>query len=475
MKVLMVASEAAPFAKTGGLADVLGALPAALAKLGDEVAVVMPKYQSVRPEGFKRVWNLLPVTVGPSYFATAIDEVQHNGVRYFFVDCPQLYHRAGIYGDSLGSYLDNHIRYAALTHAALGVAHNIFRPDVFHCHDWQAGLLPHLLRTAFAADPALLDTRSVFTIHNLGYQGNFDASAIRDLGLDPVHFHMEGLEFYGQLSCMKAGIVYADAVTTVSPTYAREIQTPEHGFGMDGVLRTHAAKLTGILNGVDYSVWSPEADPHLAAPYSSGDLAGKQACKRGLLREMGLPENLDRPLIGIVSRFAEQKGFDLILQIAGWLMSQDVALAVLGAGDAPMQDAFRALAAEHPKKLAVRIGYADALSHRIEAGSDMFLMPSRYEPCGLNQIYSLRYGTVPIVRATGGLADTVDSGTGFLFEEFTPAALQAAITRALHAFSNRTAWIDRIHRGMAKDFSWDASAQKYRDLYQAHATVTEFS
>lgn len=475
MKILMVASEAAPFAKTGGLADVLGALPAALAKLGDEVAVVMPNYQSVRAVDVKRTWNLLPVTVGSAYFATSIDEVLHNGVRYFFVDCPQLYHRAGIYGDALGSYPDNHVRFAVLTQAAIGIARHIFRPHVFHCHDWQTGLLPHFLKTAYAADPAMLGTRSVFTIHNLGYQGNFDATAVRDLGLDPVHFHMEGLEFHAQLSCMKAGIVYADAVTAVSPTYAREIQTVEHGFGMDGVLRTHAAKLTGILNGVDYSVWSPEVDPHLAAPYSSSDLTGKAACKRGLLREMGLPENLNRPLIGIVSRFAEQKGFELILGIADWLMEQDVALAILGAGDAPMQDAFRALAAEHPAKLAVRIGYADALSHRIEAGSDMFLMPSRYEPCGLNQIYSLRYGTVPIVRATGGLADTVDSGTGFLFEEFTPEALQAAITRALRAFSNRAAWTGRIHRGMAKDFSWDASAQAYRDLYQSHRTVTEFS
>jgi starch synthase len=475
MKVLMVASEAAPFAKTGGLADVLGALPAALAKLGDEVAVVLPKYQSVLAAGAKRVWNVLPVTVGPSTFATAIDEVVLNDVRFFFVDCPQLYHRTGIYGDALGSYTDNHIRFGALTQAAIGIARNIFRPNVFHCHDWQAGLLPHIVQTAFAADPAFLGTRSIYTIHNLGYQGNFPASALDDLGLDPVHFQLEGLEFFGQLSCMKAGIVYADAVTTVSPTYAREIQTPEHGFGMDGTLRTHAGKLTGILNGVDYSVWSPESDPHLAARYSSRDLTGKIPCKRAVLREMGLPENLDRPLIGIVSRFAEQKGFDLILGIAEWLMQQDVALAILGSGDIPLQDAFRALAAEHPQKIAVRIGYSDTLSHRIEAGSDMFLMPSRYEPCGLNQIYSLHYGTVPIVRATGGLADTVDTGTGFLFEEFAPEALQAAIVEALGAFSNRTAWRERVQRGMAKDFSWDASAQAYRDLYQSHGTVTEFS
>jgi starch synthase len=473
MKLLMVASEAAPFAKTGGLADVLGALPAALAQLGDDVAVVIPKYQSVLAEGSRRVWNYLPLSVGTSMFTANIDEVVREGVRYLFVDCPQLYHRTGIYGDALGGYPDNHVRFAALTQAALGIARHIFRPDVFHVHDWQTGLLPYLLKTAFTADPAFMHARSVFTIHNLGYQGNFGPDAVTELGLDPVHFQPAGYEFFGQLSFMKAGLMYADAITTVSPTYAREIQTPEHGFGMDGVLRTNAGKLTGILNGVDYTVWSPEADPHLAAHYSSGDLSGKLACKGALLREMGLPEHDARPLIGIVSRFAEQKGFDLILNIAQWLMGQDVALAVLGAGDVDLQDAFRGLAVLNPKKLAVRIGYADALSHRIEAGSDMFLMPSRYEPCGLNQIYSLRYGTVPIVRATGGLADTVDSGTGFLFEEFAGYALQGAVTRALQAYSNRTAWTERILRGMAKDYSWNASAQAYRELYQAHHTVAE--
>ncbi|MEO5924853.1 MAG: glycogen synthase GlgA [Bryobacteraceae bacterium] len=475
MKILMVASEAAPFAKTGGLADVLGALPAALVNLGDDVAVVIPKYQSVLIEEARRVWNYMPLSVGPAMFTANIDEVVREGVRYFFVDCPQLYSRAGIYGDALGAYPDNHIRFAALTQAALGIARHIFRPEVFHCHDWQTGLLPHLLKTAFTADPAFMHARSVFTIHNLGYQGNFGGTAIAELGLDPVYDQPEGYEFFGQLSFMKAGLMYADAITTVSPTYAREIQTLEHGFGMDGVLRNNAHKLTGILNGVDYSVWSPEVDPHLASHYSAADLAGKLACKRGLLREMGLPENDARPLIGIVSRFAEQKGFNLILDIAEWLMEQDVALAILGSGDVSTQDAFRALAEQHPTKLAVRVGYADALSHRIEGGSDMFLMPSRYEPCGLNQIYSLRYGTVPIVRATGGLADTVDSSTGFVFEEFTGEALQGAVTRALQAFANRSAWTERILRGMAKDYSWNASAQAYRELYQAHHTVAEHS
>lgn len=474
MKILMVASEAAPFAKTGGLADVLGALPAALARLGDEVAVVLPKYQSVRESG-PRVWDQLPLNVRAATFTASVEEVHLNDVRYFLVDCPPLYHRAGIYGDAAGSYVDNHIRFAALTQAALGIARHLFRPDVFHGHDWQAGLLPPMLKSAFAGDPSFLHVRTVFTIHNLGYPGNFGTAAVRELGIDPILFHPEGLEFWGHLSFMKSGIVYSDAVNTVSPTYAREIQTPEHGFGMDGILRAHARKLSGILNGVDYEIWSPEVDPHIAARYSAGDLEGKRACKRALLEEMGLPVNETRPLIGIVSRFADQKGLDLIASIADWFGEQDVALAVLGSGEAQLEEFFRALAARFPDKVSVRIGYADALSHRIEAGSDMFLMPSRYEPCGLNQIYSLRYGTLPVVRATGGLADTVDENTGFLFGPFTSDELQSAIAHALAAYANPDEWRERIVRAMGKDFSWDASAQAYRDLYQAHSTTTEFS
>lgn len=465
MKILMVASEAAPFAKTGGLADVLGALPQALVQLGDEVGVVLPKYRGVADAGSHRVANNVALSVGAATFTAQIDELNVDGVRYFFVDCPPLFNRAGIYGDTTGSFVDNHIRYTALTKATVAIARYIFRAGIFHAHDWQSGLLPLLLKTALAGDPNFLHARSVYTIHNLGYQGNFGTHVLGELGLDRAQFHPAGMEFWGQVSFMKSGIVWADAVNTVSPTYAQEIQTPEHGFGMDGVLRDHTTKLSGILNGVDYSVWSPEVDPHLPARYSSTDLSGKLATKLGLLNEMGLPAIESRPLIGIVSRFAEQKGLDMVAGLGAWLASQDVALAVLGSGDAHTQDAFRALATEFPDKVAVRIGYADALSHRIEGGSDMFLMPSRYEPCGLNQIYSLRYGAVPIVRETGGLADTVDPDTGFLFTPFTPAALQATITEALAAYTNRTKWTDRMVLGMGKDFSWDASARAYRDLF----------
>ncbi len=293
---------------------------------------------------------------------------------------------------------------------------------------------------------------------------------MQDVGLDPVLYHTEGLEFNGMISYLKGGIIFSDAVTTVSPTYAREIQTPEYGFGFDGLLRSRNYKLRGILNGVDYTEWNPETDSYLPAHFSADDLSGKAECKRQLLAEMGLSGDLERPLIGIVSRFADQKGFDLVAGIAAPLAEENVALAVLGSGDQRFEDMFRQLNAARPDKFAVKIGYDNALAHRIEAGSDMFLMPSRYEPCGLNQIYSLRYGTVPIVRATGGLEDSVDSSTGFKFGQYSPAALAGAIGRALEAWQSREAWRERMRRGMAKDFSWDASAVEYQRLYAGLAS-----
>jgi starch synthase len=452
----MVASEAAPFAKTGGLADVLGSLPAALARLGEEVAVLLPFYRGIPLPPAGPILRL-PVQVGPHGYSVAIHEVVRHNVRYLFADCPALYDRAGIYGTAAGDYPDNHLRFAVLCQAALGVARSVFRPDVFHAHDWQAGLLPVYLRESLTLDPTFFGVRCVFTIHNLGYQGSFPASAIADLGLDRRLFHSEGLEFFGRLNFLKAGIVWSDAVNSVSPTYAREIQTPEFGFGMDGLLRSRASKLTGILNGVDYEEWNPETDRHLPVNYSARDLSGKRVCKLALLDEMGLPAE-GRPLIGIVSRFAHQKGMDLAAAIAP---IENTALVVLGAGEAALENSFRSLALAYPDRVAVRFGYNEGLAHRIEAGSDMFLMPSRYEPCGLNQIYSLRYGTVPVVRATGGLEDTVDEQTGFKFRDDLAGAVEAA----LREFQDRDSWTARMRRGMARDFSWDASAVEYQRLY----------
>jgi starch synthase len=463
MRVLMVTSEASPYAKTGGLGDVLGALPAALVERGEAVGVVLPRYRTAHIPDAERIWHSMPLAVGPHRFTTAIDIVVAKGVRYYFVDCPPLFDRAGMYGEAGHDYPDNHIRFGLLNQAALGIARNIFKTDVFHAHDWQGGLLaPYLL--ALAGDPTFLGVKTVMTIHNLGYQGTFPPASLSDLGLDRSLFHMEGLEFFGNVSTLKAGIVYSDAVTTVSATYAKEIQTPEHGFGFDGLLRSRADKLTGILNGVDYSEWDPRNDPNIAAPYSSENLAGKAACKQALIKEMGLAEE-NRPLIGIVSRFVPQKGFDIFMDIAAEVAEEDVAFAVLGSGDAPIENAFRAFAQQRPDQFGVRIGYDNGLAHRIEAGADMFLMPSRYEPSGLSQMYSLRYGTVPIVRATGGLDDTVDEETGFKFHGYSPEALLVAIRAALAAYRDRNGWIERMRLGMAKDFSWGASADRYRELY----------
>jgi starch synthase len=459
----MVASEATPFAKTGGLADVLGSLPPALVRAGDEVAVVLPKYRVAETGDAQPVYLAMPLWVGPHAYRVDILQLIHRGVKHFFVDCPPLYDRPEIYG----VYPDNHIRFALLSQAALGIARHLFRPSVLHVHDWQTGLVPPYLRSNFASDPTFLGIHTLLTIHNLGYQGNYPRAAFADLGLDPGLYNPSGLEFWGDVSFLKAGIVWSDAINTVSPTYAREIQTAEYGFGMDGLLRIHAHKLSGILNGVDYEEWNPETGPHQVAPYSARYPSGKLVCKKALLEEMGLPPKIKRPLIGIVSRFADQKGFDLVESIAPWLGEQNVALVALGSGQKKYEDMFRALAASQPDKFAVRIGYDDTLAHRIEAGADMFLMPSQYEPCGLSQIYSLRYGTVPIVRATGGLDDTVDSETGFKFQEYAPEALTVAIQEALKAFMDADKWLVRMRKGMAKDFSWNASAEAYQRLYKS--------
>lgn len=465
-RILMVASEASPFVKTGGLGDVLGSLPAALARRGEDVGVVVPRYRAARVGGAERVSDSMPVWVGPHRFAVAIDQVIRQGVRYFFVDCPPLYDRPGIYSEAGSDYADNHIRFALLSRAALEISRNLFRADVFHGHDWPSGLLAPYLRSV-AGDPTFFGVKCVLTIHNFGYQGNFDPGVLADLGLDRSYYHPEGMEFYGRVNFLKAGIVWSDAVTAVSPTYAREIQTPEFGFGLDGLMRSRAYKLTGILNGADYSEWNPEDDRWLPARYSARDLSGKQICKQALIEELGLANLPDRPVIGIVSRFAHQKGMDFVGDIAPRLAEQNVALAVLGSGDARIENMFRYCAFMRPDRFGVRIGYDEGLAHLIEGGADMFLMPSRYEPSGLSQMYSLRYGTVPIVRATGGLEDTVDEETGFKYQGYSTAALMAAIREALSAFEDRDAWRVRMRRGMARDFSWDSAASEYQRLYHA--------
>jgi starch synthase len=464
----MVASEATPFAKTGGLADVVGALAPALAARGEDVAVLMPRYRGIDLTGTPIVYEHLPVRLGLKQYTANVHCVVERKVPFFLVDCPALFDRAGLYGDpGAEDYPDNHIRFAVLARAALTMVRHVFRPDIIHCHDWQAALVPIFKRTVFAGDPTFMGMPVVLTIHNLGYQGLFPPAALAEMGLDASLFTPACLEFFDQVNLLKGAIVMSDAITTVSPTYAREIQTPELGFSLDGVLKTRRDAIRGILNGVDYSKWDPATDPHIATNYSAGNLTGKRDCKKDLLAAFGLPEaNLALPLVGMVARLAGQKGFDLLEQAAADLVAEDLSLVVLGVGDPKWQAFLEELHAAHPEKVGVRIAYDGPLAHKIEAGADIFLMPSLYEPCGLNQIYSLRYGTVPVVRATGGLDDTIDESTGFKFAEYTGAAMMGALREALAAYNDRERWTVMMRAGMSRDYSWNASAARYSGLYR---------
>ncbi len=473
MRILFIASEGLPFSKTGGLADVVEALPKALVASGHEVAVVLPRYRGTHANA--TIVRGLTVPMGASTRLVAIaDGGVLHGVRYFFIDDPEYFDREQLYGAGGRDYPDNAERFAEFSRACIELAKSVWVPEVIHCHDWQSALVPVLLRNAHAADAAARALPVVFTIHNMGYQGLFPKEVVGKIGLPASLFRPEALEFYDQVNYLKGGLIFSDCLTTVSRKYAQEIQTAEYGCGLEGVVRGRAERLTGILNGVDYSVWSPENDALIAARYSANDLSGKRTCKKDLLAQFHLPEeNLNQPLLGIVSRFADQKGFDLLAEVAGELLHEDLAIVALGTGEARYEKMFRELAQSFPAKLAVKIGYDDTLAHKIEAGADIFLMPSRYEPCGLNQIYSLRYGTVPVVRATGGLDDTIESfdpesgrGTGFKFEEYAGAALLGAVREALAAFTNQAAWRGLQTNGMAKDFSWQASAAEYAQLDQ---------
>jgi starch synthase len=463
----MVSAEASPWAKTGGLADVLGALPAALTAAGHTVAVVVPRYMNARDAPAKRIAERLAIPLGSDVYYIDIWQLQSPGATFYFVDHPGLFGRAGLYGDQRGDFPDNHIRFAVLSKAAIEIARRLFPADILHCHDWQASLVPVYLKDVRIVDPDFLGIRTLLTIHNLGYQGIFARRDLRAIGLPDSLYQPAALEFWGDISFLKGGIVFADALNTVSPKYAQEIQTPEYGFGMDGLLRARRSALSGILNGVDYTRWNPETDPYIAARYSARDLSGKRTCKRELLREAGLPEAANgRPLLGIVSRFTGQKGFDLIAAAAPQLFQDNVYLVALGNGEPAWEDLFRNLAADFPERISVTFGYDESLAHRIEAGADIFLMPSRYEPCGLNQIYSLRYGTTPVVRATGGLDDSIDETTGFKFADYNGRALLGAIRAACRAWTDRKAWTAMMVRGMRKDFSWTASAAEYSRLYR---------
>lgn len=467
----MIASEAYPFSKTGGLADVATALPKALGRLGHDVTLVTPRYRGI--DAGEQVGTVRLEVAGRVFDAALRGVSIGAGARVIFVDCPPLYDRPGIYNEGGVDYLDNAVRYAFLTAAALNWATQQPQPfHIVHAHDWQAGLAPVYARALGSRYPA---PGTVFTIHNLAYQGVFDKTWVPQLGLRWEDFTVNGFEFFDRLSFLKAGINLADAVTTVSPTYAVEIQRPEYGYGFEGVMRARKDALVGIVNGVDDGEWNPSADPFLPAPFSAANLAGKAKSKRALLELFGFPldaATLARPIVGMVSRMVDQKGLDLIASVAQDLPAIDATFIVIGTGDPRYQDMWTSLARWRPDRVAAFIGFDERRAHLVEAGADMFLMPSRFEPCGLNQMYSLRYGTVPIVRAVGGLVDTVrpynpknGQGNGFLFADYSAAAMLEALGRALGAFPNKKLWTRLQKNGMKADFSWDRSAAEYVKLY----------
>jgi starch synthase len=475
-KVLFVASEVHPLTKTGGLADVGASLPAALHSLGNDVRILMPGYRDAKAAaGALRPIAEFDIPRGGS--ATILEgTLPGSDIPVWLLDHPPAYDRAGHpYLDPQGQpWYDNAPRFALLCHAAVALASNDlaieWRPDIVHCNDWQTGLVPALLSLR-TPRPATL-----FTVHNLAYQGLFPADVHRALQLPASFWSPNTLEFYGQLSFIKGGLVFADRLTTVSPTYAREIQTAEFGGGLDGLLKHRADRLSGILNGIDTATWDPANDPYIAQRYDAQTLEHKKANKTALQRLCGLVVRDDVVLLGTVGRLVEQKGVDLILGAWPQFVNKPVQLVVLGSGEARFENELRRLRELYPAQVAVKIGYDEALAHYIEAGSDAFLMPSRFEPCGLNQMYSLRYGTVPVVRSVGGLADTVVDASpahlasgranGFCFAESTSAALTEAIERALELHRNKHAWRALMLTGMRLDFSWRKSATEYLDRYR---------
>jgi starch synthase len=475
MHIGFVASEGVPFSKTGGLADVVGALPRALATLGHQVSVYLPRYRQTKLADAATVMRSITVPFDDKYrFASVVSGGSHAGVRFYFVEYPDFFDRDALYGTPAGDYPDNAERFALFSRTVLEASKILGVPHVFHCHDWQSALAPVLLRTVYAEDPAFRDVGTVFTIHNIGYQGLFPPEVLPLLMLPWDLFTMTKMEFFGQVNFLKGALTYADYITTVSRKYGQEIQTAEYGFGLEGVLRGRSATVTGILNGVDYEEWSPQADKFIVAKYSPQDLSGKATCKQDLLAAFGMPAaDMKLPVIGIVSRFAAQKGFDLISQVMDRMAREEMIMVVLGSGDKPYEEMFLRLNKQFPNKIAVKVAYDNALAHKIEAGADMFLMPSRYEPSGLNQLYSLKYGTVPIVRATGGLDDTIEpwdartgKGTGFKFSEYSGESLLLTVKQALHAYRDQTSWQVLMRNGMSKDFSWNSSAKEYAKVYE---------
>jgi starch synthase len=475
LKVLFVASEVAPFRKTGGLADVAGVLPRSLRQRGIDVRVVMPLYQGMQWNSLERLDGTLSV---PMYFGQAraglrMGRIPGSDVPVYFIEYNRFFDRPHVYGPPGQAYDDNLERFAFFSRASLEACKVLgFVPDVIHANDWQTALVPVYVNTIEWAKP-LHGTGTLFTIHNLAYQGNFESGAMFITGLGPQHYNSSEFEHFGDLNLMKAAIRHANLLSTVSPTYAREVQTPAYGFGLDGELALRGRDLRGVLNGIDTNEWNPAADPLIAAPYGLDDMSAKAVCKAALQRQLGLPERPNVPVFGVVGRLTPQKGFDVLAHALERILSWDLQMVLLGKGDPEAQHFFAYMASRHSDRFRVHIGFDEGLAHRIEAGADFLLMPSRFEPCGLNQMYSQRYGTLPIVRATGGLLDTVanydqatGNGTGFVFWDLTPHAIADTVGWALSTYFHRPDHIAKMRKqAMQQDFSWDRAAAAYEELY----------
>lgn len=485
LSILFVSSEVVPFAKTGGLADVSAALPQVVREAGHDIRIMMPKFAAVSDRKFKihdiKRLTDMPIELGDrtmlgsvkSSFLTNIK----TKVQVYFLSNDELYCRPDLYVDpkTKEAWPDNDDRFIFFCKGVLRTMLLLgWKPDIIHLNDWQSGLIAALLKTEYADEPLFKNTRIVFTVHNAAYQGIFPASSFEKTGLPEKAFKSQGLEFHGKMNLLKAGLMYADHITTVSPTYAKEIRSSkDYGFGLEDVFKRKARKTSGILNGMDTTVWDPSSDNMIAKTYTKDSLEKKLENKEALCKRFKLSFDPEVPVIGIVSRLADQKGFDLIEEKLADIMKLNLQIVVLGSGEKKYEDLFKKAAKKYKKKLGVHIGFDEDFAHLIEAGSDMFLMPSKYEPCGLNQMYSLRYGTLPIVRATGGLADSVDdldekpkAGTGFVFRDYKAKQMLDAIKRALKAFEDRKVWEAAMVRAMKKDNSWDASARRYIDLYK---------
>jgi len=477
MRILHATSELFPYSKTGGLADMVDGLAKALAARRHDVRVVTPLYRGVAERTPELEPLPLPLELplgGGRVAGRVLVHRPRPHLTVYFIEQAHFYDRAGLYNDHGHDYPDNAARFIFFAKAAAHLARHLdWKPEVVHVHDWQTGLTPLFIRHQRDAEGWFDAPRTVLSIHNLAFQGLFPAHEFGLTNLPGYYYHHEAVEYYGLLNCLKAGLVFADALSTVSPRYAREITTPELGCGLDGVLRQRQAVLTGILNGVDYAEWRTEGNPHLPYSYNIHQMRGKSLCKRALQKEYGLPIESKAPLFGVISRLAEQKGIELELEALEWLLEEPMQFVLLGSGEARFVQGFQRLAGLFPQKVGLRFGYDQALSHRIEAGADFFLMPSRYEPCGLNQMYSLRYGTVPIVRATGGLDDSVVDITedlaqanGIKFHEYSAHALAKAMRKALALYQHPALLRHYRHNGMIADFSWEHCSLEYLKLYE---------